>query len=156
MNPYRRLNLKEKIGLSFAGLIILIVANAFVVIPLAYMVSRQIELEQSTVRMLGDIKQVDGAFGRFAQMPSRELAKEIFLSLDEIRQKLGRTEKIGSASRGETELMSLLPLIDEYRLNFQKFAAEADQQGALDSQASMIEQRINAGLKSVLLSKLHA
>ena len=151
MNPYRRLNLKEKIGLSFAGLIILIVANAFVVIPLAYMVSRQIELEQSTVRMLGDIKQVDGAFGRFAQMPSRELAKEIFLSLDEIRQKLGRTEKIGSASRGETELMSLLPLIDEYRLNFQKFVAEADQQGALDSQASMIEQRINAGLKSVLL-----
>ncbi|WP_319238280.1 hypothetical protein [uncultured Propionivibrio sp.] len=142
MNPFRRLNLKEKIGLSFAGLIILIAANAFVVIPSAYIVSAQIAQEQDRIRILEEINRVNSAFGRYAQLPSRELGSEIFQSLDSIRQRI-------DSGREESRSMALLlPNIDEYRLHFQKFVAEADQLDALGSQLTVLGQRINGELKA--------
>lgn len=142
MNPFRRLNLKEKIGLSFAGLIILIAANAFVVIPSAYIVSAQIAQEQDRIRILEEINRVNSAFGRYAQLPSRELGSEIFQSLDSIRQ------RIDSGREESRSLALLLPNIDEYRLHFQKFVAEADQLDALGSQLAVLGQRINGELKA--------
>ncbi len=136
--------LREKIGRSFSGLILLIALNAGVAVLTATLVSNQIDRQQETARILDDINLVNAALGRYAQAPSRDAAKDIFQSLDGVRQQTERPVAEG------TELFSLLPLIDDYRLLFHKFVAEADQRAALESQIDVLQQRISAGLKSVL------
>lgn len=144
MNRFANRKLREKIGRSFSGLILLIALNAGVAVLTAYLVSGRIDRQQETARSLGDINLINSALGRYAQAPSRESARDIFLSLDRVRQQTGRSVE------GNTELSKLLPLIDSYRLHFQKFVAEADQRAALNSQIDLLQQRISAGLKSIL------
>lgn len=144
MNLFANRKLREKIGLSFSGLILLIALNAGVAVLTATLVSNQIDRQQETARILDDINLVNSALGRYAQAPSRDAARDIFHSLDRVRQ---QTEQ---PVREETALYSLLPLIDNYRLLFHKLVAEADQRAALESQIDVLQQRISTGLNSIL------
>ncbi len=144
MNLFAHRKLREKVGWSFSGLILLIALNAGVAIFTAILVSRQIDRHQEMARILGDINLVNSALGRYAQEPSRDSARNIFDNLDRVRQQTERPVA------GNAELASLLPLIDNYRLLFYRFVAEADQKAALESTIDLLQQRISTGLKFIL------
>lgn len=144
MNLFANRKLREKIGRSFSGLILLIALNASVAILTATLVSHQIDRQQETARILDDINLVNSALGRYPQAPSRESARDIFQSLDRVRQQIEQPVDEGS------ELASLLPLLDNFRLLFHKFVAEADQGTALASQIDVLQQRLGTGLKAIL------
>ena len=144
MKLFAHRKLSEKIGWSFAGLIMLIALTAGVALLSAYLAYRQIDRQQETATILSDINRVNSALSRYGKDSSRDSAMDIFHNLDRVRQ---QTRHPAGAS---AEISSLFPLIDDFRLQFQKFVAEADQKAALESQMDVLQQRINTGLKSVL------
>ena len=144
MKLFAHRKLSEKIGWSFAGLIMLIALTAGVALLTAYLAYWQIDRQQETATILSDINRVNSALSRYGKDSSRDSAMDIFHNLDRVRQ---QTRHPAGAS---AEISSLFPLIDDFRLQFQKFVAEADQKAALESQMDVLQQRINTGLKSVL------
>ncbi len=79
MNPFPHLKLRKKLGLSFGGLIFLIGLNAAVVIGTIVFTSSRIDAQLETSGLLRELNQLSAAAGRYAQVPSRELANAIFV-----------------------------------------------------------------------------
>lgn len=99
----------------------LIALTAGVALLSAYLAYRQIDQQQETATILSDINRVNSALSRYGKDSSRDSAMDIFHNLDRVRQ---QTRHPAGAS---AEISSLFPLIDDFRLQFQKFVAEADQ-----------------------------
>ncbi len=141
MQVLARLKLREKINLSFGGLILLVAFSAVIGVFTAYSISRQIEEQARISQVVEDILRVRDTTERFIKENSREAAQQTFLKLELARQ------QIEAARTDNARLNSLLPLLDHYRLNFQKFVVQTDQKAALESRALVLGRRILIDLK---------
>lgn len=106
MNPFPHLKLRKKLGVGFGGLILLIGLNAVIVIITIFITSRHVDTQLETADLLSELNQISNAAGRYAQVPSRELANEIFVTLDAIRQQAAQ------AAQNIPGLEALQPLLD--------------------------------------------
>ena len=73
------------------------------------------------------------------------MANEIFVKVAAVRQQSTQ------AARERGGLGALLPLINDYHVQFQKFVAEADQKASLRSSISVLTQRIDSGIRNSYL-----
>ena len=67
MKLFAHRKLSEKIGWSFAGLIMLIALTAGVALLSAYLAYRQIDRQQETATILSDINRVNSALSRYGK-----------------------------------------------------------------------------------------
>ena len=141
MQSLARLKLREKIGLSFGGLIVLIAVNAVIGVFTAYSIARQIEEQEKISRIAEEIMRVRDTAEQFIRQNSREASQQTFVKLDQARQ------LIDGAGTDNERLTSLLPLLDDYRLNFQKYVVQTDQKAALESRATLLGRRILIDLR---------
>ncbi len=139
-----RLKLRDKLGLSFAALISLIGLNAVVVIVTIFIASLRIDGQLHTAELLRGLSQINSSVGRYAQTPSRELANDIFVSVDHMRQLAIQ------AIHYEGGDEALLPLIDDFRASFHKHVVEPDQKASLKSHARAQLLGIKQGLRLLL------
>ncbi len=144
MNPFPHLKLRKKLGVGFGGLILLIGLNAVIVIITIFITSRHVDTQLETADLLSELNQISNAAGRYAQVPSRELANEIFVTLDAIRQQAAQ------AAQNIPGLEALQPLLDDYRAQFHKFVVQADQRSSLRSHTNVLKRRIDRGVRDVV------
>ena len=145
MRYLRQLKLQKKIGASFALLIAMIVVNAAVSGLAAYLIAQQIGLQNRVEQVFGEVDKVRLQVSRFVNSHSRESAQLVFLGLEATRQ------QIEAAHQGldDEHLQGMLPLLDDFRLHFQKHTVQAEQTSALESQALMLGQRMVAQLNEI-------
>ena len=141
MQSLARLKLREKIGLSFGGLIVLIAVNTVIGVFTAYSIARQIEEQEKISSITEEIMRVRDTAEQFIRQNSREASQQTFVKLDQARQ------LIDGAGPDNERLTSLLPLLDDYRLNFQKYVVQTDQHAALESRATLLGRRILIDLR---------
>ncbi len=129
MKLLARRTLRNKIGLSFGGLTLLVAVNAVVGIAASYTIAHQIERQEHIRSIVERLDDVDNSADRFIRTHARDAEQTTFQRLDAIRRELG------SAARDGGRLVTLL---DDYRLQFQKFVVEADEKAALESRAAAL------------------
>ncbi|MDP1524208.1 MAG: EAL domain-containing protein [Rhodocyclaceae bacterium] len=137
----KKLKFREKINLSFGGLVVLVAINALVGIYTAYVIADQIRVQENVARIVDEIVRIRDATDQFIKSRSRQAAQQTFLTLGQVRQMLTRGEA------GSDALTPLLPLLDDYQLNFQKYVVEADQKAALESRALLLGRSMMEALK---------
>ncbi len=139
----KKLKFREKINLSFGGLIILVAINALVGIYTAYAIADQMRVQENVASIVDDIVRMRDATDQFIKSRSRQAAQQTFTRLGQLHQTLA------SGEAGSEALAPLLPLLDDYQLNFQKYVIEADQKAALESRALMLGRSMMEALSDV-------
>ena len=142
-----RLKFREKINLSFGGLIVLVAINALVGIYTAYAIADQMRVQDSVERIVDEVVRMRYATDQFVKSRSRQAAQQTFTTLGQLRQMLISTG--ASKDVGHDVLAPLLPLLDDYQLHFQKYVIEADQKAALESRALLLGRGMMEALGDV-------
>jgi signal transduction histidine kinase/ActR/RegA family two-component response regulator len=145
-----KLGFRQKIHLSFAGLVILVAINALVGIYTAYAIAGQIGLQEGVAGIVDDILRLRDSTDRFVKGRSRQDENQTFASVERIRQRL-----LQSPENSE-RLGKLLPLLDDYRLHFQKYVVEIDQRSALESRVLQQGRNIMAALADARIQRVAA
>jgi len=131
---------RQKINLSFGVLILLVAINAMVGIYTAYYIAGQVRLQEAVATLMDDMLRIRDATDQFVRQQSRRAENESFAALDSIRQRvLAMPDK-------HDRFAAILPLLDDYRLQFQKYVVERDQRAALESRVRQLGRRMQAAL----------
>ena len=131
---------RQKINLSFAILVLLVAINAMVGIYTAYFIAGQVRLQEAVATLMDDMLRISNATDLFVRQHSRHAENETFAALDSIRQRLQ-----GIPDRHE-RFATILPLLDDYRLQFQKYVVERDQRAALESRVRQLGRHMQTAL----------
>jgi signal transduction histidine kinase len=140
VNFYKAPGFRQKINLSFAVLILLVAINAMVGIYTAYFIAGQVRLQESVATLMDDMLRIRDTTDQFVRQQSRHAENETFAALDSIRQRvLAMPDK-------HDRFAAILPLLDDYRLQFQKYVVERDQRAALESRVRQLGRRMQVAL----------
>ncbi len=120
----------------------MLMVNAMVVGVGTYAIVEQVSHKQNVGQIFTEIDKVRLLVSRYVNSLSRASAQQVFLGLDATRKKISAT----SQGMNDEQLRSMLPLLDDFKLNFQKYMVEADQKSALESRAAMLGQRMSVHL----------
>jgi signal transduction histidine kinase len=131
---------RQKINLSFAVLILLVAINAMVGIYTAYFIAGQVRLQEGVATLMDDMLRIRDATDQFVRQQSRQAENETFVSLASIRQRV-----LAMPDQHE-RFTAILPLLDDYRLQFQKYVVERDQRAALESRVRQLGRRMQSAL----------
>lgn len=131
---------RQKINLSFAVLILLVAINAMVGIYTAYFIAGQVRLQEGVATLMDDMLRIRDATDQFVRQQSRHAENETFAALDSIRQ------RVLAIPDKQDRFVAILPLLDDYRLQFQKYVVERDQRAALESRVRQLGRRMQAAL----------
>nr|WP_321291209.1 EAL domain-containing protein [uncultured Rhodoferax sp.] len=134
MHLFNQLKLRQKVGLSFGVLMALMIANAVVVALATWSVSQQMGHQKMMTTVLAEVSQVRLLASRFVNNHSRDAAQQVFQILSTTRDQVDRAEAVLTADQRQ----SMLSLLDDFKLNFQKYVVEIDQKAALESRASAL------------------
>ncbi|OMG52920.1 hypothetical protein BJN45_11745 [Azonexus hydrophilus] len=145
-----KLGFRQKIHLSFAGLVILVAINALVGIYTAYAIAGQIGLQEGVAGIVNDILRLRDSTDRFVKGRSRQDENQTFTDIERIRHRL-----VQSPENSE-RLASLLPRLDDYRLHFQKYVVEIEQRSALESRVLQQGRNIMAALADARIQRVAA
>ncbi len=131
---------RQKINLSFAVLILLVAVNAMVGIYTAYFIAGQVRLQEGLAGLSDDILRIGNATDTFILQHSRHAENETFAALDSLRQRVLRMPE------QRERFASILPLLDDYRVQFQKYVVERDRRAALESRVRQLVLRMRTAL----------
>jgi diguanylate cyclase (GGDEF)-like protein/PAS domain S-box-containing protein len=132
------LRFREKIRLSFGVLIALISINAIVAALAAYSIVDQIAQKDSVNQIVREIDQIRLTVGRYVNTLSRDAAQQVFQQVASTRQHIETTNH----DLNSQHLNGMLPLLDDFKIHFQKYVVGADQTAALKSRAVDLGQRM--------------
>jgi diguanylate cyclase (GGDEF)-like protein/PAS domain S-box-containing protein len=128
---FSQFKLRQKIGISFGVLIAMIIVNALVVGLATHAIVEQVSHKQKVGQVFSEIDKVRLLVSRYVNNLSRSSAQQVFMSLDGVRKKISAADQ----EVNDEQLKAILPLLDDFRLHFQKYMVEADQKSALKSRA---------------------
>jgi len=131
---------RQKINLSFAVLILLVAINAMVGVYTAYFIAGQVRLQEGVASLMDDMLRIRDATDQFVRQHSRHAENETFAALDSVRQ------RVATMPDSSERFAAILPLIDDYRLQFQKYVVERDRRAALESRVRELGRRMQAAL----------
>ncbi|WP_298395576.1 ATP-binding protein [uncultured Azonexus sp.] len=131
---------RQKINLSFAILILLVAINAMVGVYTAHFIAGQVRLQESVASLMDDMLRIRDATDQFVRQHSRHAENETFAALDIAHQRLA------AMPDSRERFAAILPLIDDYRLQFQKYVVERDRRAALESRVRELGRRTQAAI----------
>ncbi|WP_374327001.1 ATP-binding protein [Azonexus sp.] len=140
MKWLEHLGFRQKIQLSFAALVLLVAANALVGIYTAVSITRQVSEQETLAAIIGDIMRLRDATERFSRQRARQAEAQALAALAELDRRIAATPERHAA------YAVLLPLLDDYRQQFQQYSIEVDQRAALESRALQVGQRLPGAL----------
>jgi len=152
MRFLKQLRLHDKIRISFAGLTALILVNALVVGAVTYAVFVQMGQKDKVSAVVTEVGKVRLLVARYVDGLSPDVARQVFVGLDATRQ-LINTAIVGM---DKVQVGTLAPLLDDFKLNFQKYMVEANQKATLQSRSLRLSQDLTRDLDLVRLEKLSA
>ena len=138
---------RQKINFSFAVLILLVAVNAMVGVYTAYFIAGQVRLQESVASLMDDMLRIRDATDHFVRQHSRHAENETFAALDIVQQRLA------AMPDSRERFAAILPLVDDYRLHFQKYVVERDRRAALESRVRELGRRMQAALADPRISQ---
>ena len=143
MRYLSQFKLGKKIGLSFGVLMALIVLNAVVVGVAAWSIAQQIGYQQKVAQVFSEVDKVRLTVSGFVNTHSRASAQQVFQQLAITRHHV----EAANQALGVAQLKEVSALLDDFKLNFQKYLLESDQKNALESRAFMLGRRLATQLR---------
>jgi len=140
-----QLKFREKIGSSFGVLIALIIVNALVSGLAAGSIVHQFSIKHDLQQAISEVDRVRLIASGYVNTHSRESAQQVFFRLEATRRQLDRI----AVTLDDAQLRAMPAQLDDFKLQFQKYMAEADQKAALQSRAVALGQRMVAQLGEV-------
>ncbi len=128
-NYLGRLTFRQKLQLSFAGMMLLIAINAVVANLIMLSVSQQMEYCSRIERVIRIVNQVNIAVNHFSRTHSREHANQVYALLETIHAWLKDRGRI----EFELSRTGLNSQLDLFRVKFQQFVIQRDQMAALEN-----------------------
>jgi len=152
MRFLKQLRLHDKIRISFAGLTALILVNALVVGAVTYAVFGQMAHKDKVTAVLAEVGKVRLLVARYVDGLSPDVARQVFVGLEATRQLINTA----TVDMDQVQIGTLAPLLDDFKLNFQKYMVEANQKTTLQSRSLRLSQDLTRYLETVRLGKLNA
>ena len=132
MSFLEKIHFRHKINLSFAGLIILVAINALAGIYTVNFISEQMAAQSEITRVIERIIHLGDSTEQFRHTGSRKAVSETFSTLELLRHEIEQNRQ------SDENLRRLTPLVDDFRILFQKYVIETDQKAALESRAIQV------------------
>ena len=138
MSYLRRLKLRDKIGLSLGLLIAIMLVNVLIGALAANTIWREIEHQKRVENIVSEIDKVRLLVSRYVNTFSRESAQQVLLQLESTRQRIDAANQ----HLDGPQLQQLLPRVNEFQAQFQKYIIETDKTLALESRTALLGQRM--------------
>lgn len=138
MSYLRRLKLRDKIGLSLGLLIAIMLVNVLIGALAANAIWREVEHQKRVDNIVSEIDKVRLLVSRYVNTFSRESAQQVLLQLASTRQRIDAANQ----HLDGPQLQQLLPRVNEFQAQFQKYIIETDKTLALESRAALLGQRM--------------
>jgi len=150
MRFLKQFRLNNKIRISFAVLTAMILINALVVAAATFAIVLQVGHKQKMAGVVTDVGKVRLQVSRYVNTLSPEQARQVFVGLDITRQRINTAAQ----ALDNAQLDAMYPLLDDFKIHFQKYMVEANQKATLQRRSLQLSQDLTSYLDSVLLSRL--
>ncbi|AGX87713.1 PAS domain S-box protein [Candidatus Symbiobacter mobilis] len=130
--------LRDRIRVGLGVLIALLVANALVASVATVVLVRQLHSQRQIDAILVGIEKVRVHTALYADTSDRSGAQRVFTELDALAQGV----RAADPGQQDPQWTGMLPVLDDFRLHFQKYVVEADQLAALRSRTNLLGKRM--------------
>jgi diguanylate cyclase (GGDEF)-like protein/PAS domain S-box-containing protein len=125
-----RRKFQEKIGISFALLISLIVFNVLVAGLATYSITNETKRQNEIEEIIRNVEKTRLTVSQFINSLDRRLAEQVLVEIALTSQRI----KAAASGSSEEKLSPLLSQLGDFKARFQKYMVEADQLAAVESQ----------------------